>query len=76
MTPIEHTPGISKAIASATTYTTSGALIAGSYMDYLDAHAGAFGVLIAGATFLVNIAFNFMNRRSLLKNIREENGID
>jgi len=67
MTPIDHGLELKVAVATGSTYLTSGGLVAGSYMDYLNANASAFGVLLATATFVANILFQIFNRRDLLK---------
>lgn len=67
MNHIEHVTNAKAAIATAATYATSGTLVAGSYMDYLNDNAGAFGVLLGLATCLTNFLFQWFNRRALLK---------
>jgi len=66
MTPADHSLELKAAIATASTYATSGTLVAGSYMDYLNTNAGACGVILGIITFVFNAVFQFMNRRALL----------
>ena len=64
------------AIASVATYAASGVLVAGSFVDYLDNHALAFGVVFGGITCFTNFYFRRMERRDKLrgrlKRIQEE----
>jgi len=67
MTPEHHSAGIASAITTSATYITSGTLMAGDYMNYLDDHAGAFGVILGLITFLSNLLIQVLNRRTLIK---------
>lgn len=67
MNHVENAANAKSVLATAATYATSGTLVAGSYMDYLNNHAGAFGVIIGVATFVTNFVFQLINRRALLK---------
>ena len=71
MTPSDHSLEVKTAIATLSTYVTSGTLVAGTYMDYLNAHAGAFGVILGAATFLVNVVFQLLNRKLIIKSQNE-----
>lgn len=56
---------------SSATYILGGSLVIGDWLSVLDAHAGAFGVLIAGATFLINLMFQLI-RLSRLSRIKDD----
>ncbi|UOA08611.1 hypothetical protein [Methylobacter sp. S3L5C] len=43
-------------------YTLTGGLFINNWMDLLDHHAGAFGVIIAAFTALINFLFQLINR--------------
>lgn len=60
---IELKTGIAKVVA----YSTSGTLVLGDYMDYLNDNAGAFGVLIGFCTFLVNWRYQHKNQQIIKK---------
>jgi hypothetical protein len=50
-------PAIAVKVASGATYFTSAGLFVGSAMDWLNQNAGAVGVMIALATFSVNLYY-------------------
>ncbi|MCX7084294.1 MAG: hypothetical protein NTY69_02005 [Methylococcales bacterium] len=50
---------LNDAVSSAT-YIVGGSLMIGDWLSILDAHAGAYGVLIAGATFVLNFMFQII----------------
>lgn len=56
---------------SSATYILGGSLVIGDWLSVLDAHAGAFGVLIASATFLINLMFQLI-RLSRLSRIKDD----
>lgn len=54
-------------IASSLAYILGGGLILSDWLSLLDSHAGAFGVLIAVATFFINFIFQMLRLRAALK---------
>lgn len=51
---------------SGITYSIAGTLMAGEWLDVLDRHAAAFGVLLGMATFTTNFIFNWLSYRAVV----------
>ena len=60
----QHSEIIAKT-ASSITYGVSGSLVAGSWLDFLNANAAAIGVILAFCTFWVNVYFQWANHRAI-----------
>ena len=60
----QHSEIIAKT-ASSITYGVSGSLVAGSWLDFLNANAAAIGVILAFLTFWVNVYFQWANHRAI-----------
>ena len=67
MSPGDHAIEIKAGIAKAVAYSTSGGLVFADYMEYLNHHAGAFGVIIGFCTFIVNWIYQHKNRKLIKK---------
>ena len=52
--------------AKSAAYLTSGTLVVGDYMEYLNNNAGAIGVMIGFFTFLVSWFYQHKNRRAIM----------
>ena len=63
VTSAEHAVQIKAGIAKTLAYSASGGLVAADYMEYLNHHAGAFGVIIGFCTFIVNWIYQHKNRK-------------
>jgi hypothetical protein len=59
-------------ISSLLSYLVSSGLIIGDFMNYLDSHAGAFGVLIGVGTFLMTLRYKQLERRDRLAAMKLE----
>ncbi len=65
----EHAEEIVRAVSTAT-YSISGSLVLGDFLEVLNQNAAAIGVIIAFMTFVVNFIFQCLNHRI----IRQNNG--
>lgn len=55
---LEHVAPLGQKISAGLSYTTGGGLFLGDMLNFLDSYAGAFGVLIATATYLTNLYYH------------------
>lgn len=60
----EHAEALAKA-ASAASYTVSGGLIAGDFLQFLNQNAAAVGVVLAFLTFVANVVFQYLNHKAI-----------
>ena len=63
----EHLHDIARAVSTAT-YSISGSLVLGDFLQVLNQNAAAIGVIIAFVTFVTNFIFQCLNHKVIKAN--------